>query len=417
MSTQMQLRGGTTAETLLFTGAQREVTVDTDKNTLVVQDGVTPGGFPLASEEKVADGTYLYSDDTGGGSAADAYILVPQAHTNVPNAYRNGIIFSFVTANANTGPSTANFQMLGVKNIKYPGGVDPAAGDINGRVTLIYDSANDWLELQRKALGPPPQIRTAGGSVAGNALTVTLGACTIDFRSTTGSNGAITSINVASTLSLVVPSGATLGTVNGVASSIAVVAINNAGTVELAVINVAGAGQLDESATISTTAISAASTSASTFYSAAARAGVAYRVVGVIESTQASAGVWATSPSKVQGQGGQAIIGLLAAKSQVTAWVNYDSTSGTPTARDSFNVSSLTDNAVGDATINFTTAMNNDDFSGTCGISLNVSAAPTVQLIATGYPVSTSAFRIKTTNTGGTATDLAYVGVTIVGGK
>lgn len=55
MSTQMQLRGGTTVETELFTGAQREVTVDTDKNTLVVHDGLTEGGFPLATEDQVEE--------------------------------------------------------------------------------------------------------------------------------------------------------------------------------------------------------------------------------------------------------------------------------------------------------------------------------------------------------------------------
>ena len=36
MSTQVRLRGGTTSQHSTFTGAEREVTVDTDKNTLVV---------------------------------------------------------------------------------------------------------------------------------------------------------------------------------------------------------------------------------------------------------------------------------------------------------------------------------------------------------------------------------------------
>jgi len=49
MSKQVQLRGGTTAQHNTFTGASREVTVDTDKHTLVVHDGLTAGGFPIAS--------------------------------------------------------------------------------------------------------------------------------------------------------------------------------------------------------------------------------------------------------------------------------------------------------------------------------------------------------------------------------
>lgn len=308
MSTQMQLRGGTTAETLLFTGAQREVTVDTDKNTVVVQDGVTPGGFPLATEEAVSDGTFYYSDDTGSGSSADAYILVPKPNTNVPNSYLDGVLFGFTTNNANTGPSTANFQGLGVKNIKYPGGVDPAAGDISGRVNLVYDAANDWLELQRKAQGNEPQVRAVGASVSANSLTVTLTPCSITFRSPTLSNGDVVNGVVTSQLSLIVPAGATLGTLSGKQSQVVIVAIYNAGVVELAVVNFSGNNQLSEDSLINTTAISVASSSASVFYSENARSGVPYRVVGYVQSTQAAAGTWATSPSKVQGQGGQNII-------------------------------------------------------------------------------------------------------------
>jgi len=46
MAKKLQLRGGTTAEHSSFTGALREVTVDTDKDVLVVHDGSTAGGFP-----------------------------------------------------------------------------------------------------------------------------------------------------------------------------------------------------------------------------------------------------------------------------------------------------------------------------------------------------------------------------------
>ena len=51
MSDQLQLRGGTTANHASFTGAVREVTVDTTKYTAVVHDGVTPGGHPLLRED------------------------------------------------------------------------------------------------------------------------------------------------------------------------------------------------------------------------------------------------------------------------------------------------------------------------------------------------------------------------------
>ena len=48
MSKLLQLRGGTTSQHSSFTGAVREVTVDTSKDTLIVHDGSTQGGFELA---------------------------------------------------------------------------------------------------------------------------------------------------------------------------------------------------------------------------------------------------------------------------------------------------------------------------------------------------------------------------------
>ena len=50
MAKQVQLRRGTTTQISSFTGAVAEVVVDTTKNTLVVNDGSTIGGFPLAKE-------------------------------------------------------------------------------------------------------------------------------------------------------------------------------------------------------------------------------------------------------------------------------------------------------------------------------------------------------------------------------
>ena len=48
MADQIQFRGGTAAESVAFTGAAREVTVDTTNNSLRVHDGTTAGGHLLA---------------------------------------------------------------------------------------------------------------------------------------------------------------------------------------------------------------------------------------------------------------------------------------------------------------------------------------------------------------------------------
>ena len=65
MPDQLQLRGGTTTEHNSFTGAAREVTVDTTKKTLVVHDGSQAGGTPLMKESGTVDPTSI-SIGTGG---------------------------------------------------------------------------------------------------------------------------------------------------------------------------------------------------------------------------------------------------------------------------------------------------------------------------------------------------------------
>lgn len=53
MSFAFQRRRGTTAQHASFTGLNAELTVDTDKDTVVVHDGSTAGGFPLSKQRNV----------------------------------------------------------------------------------------------------------------------------------------------------------------------------------------------------------------------------------------------------------------------------------------------------------------------------------------------------------------------------
>ena len=71
MPTVLQLRRGTTAEHSSFTGALGEVTVNTTKDTLVVHDGSTAGGFELAlaSGSNLSGASGLDTDDVSEGSS------------------------------------------------------------------------------------------------------------------------------------------------------------------------------------------------------------------------------------------------------------------------------------------------------------------------------------------------------------
>jgi hypothetical protein len=147
-------------------------------------------------------------------------------------------------------------------------------------------------------------------SVSANALTATINAGTFDFRSTTLTDGTPVSRALASAISLVVPNTATLGMVNGILARLILLAIDNAGTVEPAIVNYTGGVNLDESSLINTTALSTGSDSANVIYSTVARTGVAFKIVGYIDISCAAIGVYASNPTLVQAAGGQALVAL-----------------------------------------------------------------------------------------------------------
>lgn len=81
------------------------------------------------------------------------------------------------------------------------------------------------------------------------------------------------------------------------------------------------------------------------------------------------------------------------------AWVNFDGT-GTVAIRASYNVSSITDNGVGDYTITFTTAMPDANYavSGTgsnsaggsaTSLYVNTTTAPTTSAVRVGHAIGT----------------------------
>jgi hypothetical protein len=123
MPTQVQFRRGTTAQNAGFTGANGEISIDISKKTIIVHDGSTPGGFPLAP-------------NTAYDKANDAYSLANAAYV-----YANTII----------GESTNLIPVFTQANAAYnlANGAYVYANTIN--VIPAFTKANDAYDLANGA--------------------------------------------------------------------------------------------------------------------------------------------------------------------------------------------------------------------------------------------------------------------------
>jgi hypothetical protein len=144
-------------------------------------------------------------------------------------------------------------------------------------------------------------------SVSANALTIAIKdaagvdpsapTTAIGFRSSTATSGEFVTRTITSALSITISSGSTLGHTNGVAKNIWLYALDNAGTVELAV----SSNIFNDSFLHSTTTEGGAggADSVSVLYSTTTRTNVAIRLIGRLLSSQTTAGVWAVVPTNV----------------------------------------------------------------------------------------------------------------------
>jgi hypothetical protein len=150
------------------------------------------------------------------------------------------------------------------------------------------------------------KIQSISATVAANAITVSASYLSLDFRNTTLTNGTVTTV-AGTPANLTIASTDSFGLVTASGNQlIAILAINNAGTIELAASALAGGVNLDETGVITTVA---AATTGAQIKSATARTNVAYRVIGFINATFTTGTGWG-SLTVVQGAGGQALAAM-----------------------------------------------------------------------------------------------------------
>ena len=185
MSKLLQLRGGTTSEHSSFTGALREVTVDTTKDTLVVHDGSTAAGFALARESVLTTTTALANAALPkSGGALTGALTTNSTIDGVDIATRDGILTSTTsTANAAlpkaggalTGAVTTNSTIDGrdvaADGVLATNAMPKSGGAFTGAVTT--NSTFDGVDIATRDAVLTSTTTTADAALpkAGGALT------------------------------------------------------------------------------------------------------------------------------------------------------------------------------------------------------------------------------------------------------
>lgn len=272
-------------------------------------NGITDGTKDLAIAGFTCSGNVSFEGNVtlGNGSVDDLTINASLA-SSIPVKTNNSF---------NIGSST-----LGLASV-YLGSAGGFTTRLVGAATASYTltfpvtggTAGDSIETNGSGTlsfltQRSPSVATNYGitaTVATNALTVALKAADgndasstnpvrIVFRNSTAATGTPVTRSVTGSLSVIVTSGATLGHTDADVGYVHVYAIDNAGTVELAV---AGSKIFDELALNSSTSVTNASDDYNTLYSTTGRSNVAIRYLGRVKSTQATAGTWVTTPSEI----------------------------------------------------------------------------------------------------------------------
>jgi len=149
MATQIKLRGGTTSQHSSFTGAAREVTVDTDKNTIVVHDGTTAGGFPLVARDSSGNATFADNEKAQFGAGNDLQVYHDSTHSYIDDAGTGNLrlradgLVQVLSYSDNY--TMAYFQKNGAVGLYHAGSEKITTTSVGADVTgeLIADSYNE----------------------------------------------------------------------------------------------------------------------------------------------------------------------------------------------------------------------------------------------------------------------------------
>jgi hypothetical protein len=188
-----------------------------------------------------------------------------------------------------SGLSAVNHSILRADRLALPTNIGtPGFSMLNGTLSASVSSSALTIAIKTLAGADP----SAGDPVY------------VLFRNVTAGTGDFTYLTISAATSIVVSSGSTLGTTNATAHRLWVVGFNDAGTFRMGVVNAltsSGILPMPDYAAYSSTAEggAGAADTAGVIYTGTAVTSKSLRILGFVESTQATAGTWATTPSRV----------------------------------------------------------------------------------------------------------------------
>lgn len=198
MATTVQLRRGNTTQTAAFTGAVAEITVDTDKGTVVVHNGVTAGGHALALDSK-AQAAFDAANAAGSSAvvtaafdhANAAYLAANNGGidiTNLTSQLANDEVF-ITNVNATQNNNITVLSLVNdTQNTNIQAAFDAAnSATVSGNIVVDSVTSNTYVSI-------PYAIMTTSLSYANTASSNTL----VDNFDTTIFRGAKYNIQVTS---------------------------------------------------------------------------------------------------------------------------------------------------------------------------------------------------------------------------
>ena len=191
MTTAIKRRRGTTSQHSTFTGLEGEITIDTTKDTVVVHDGSTAGGFPLAKENNPTfTGTVTIPTADINGGAIDGAVIggtTPAAGTftsitttgNVNFGDNNKAIFGAGSDLQIYHDGSNSFvKDAGTGNLQIQGNhlsLEDSTGTrfllgLQGGETRIYNQGNEKLAATTTGIDVTGTVTADGLTVEGDVL-------------------------------------------------------------------------------------------------------------------------------------------------------------------------------------------------------------------------------------------------------